>query len=179
MILFLLKVPPGADRSGGDDHTVAAHSHVAAVHAMAVKLGLPRLLARPARSGPGASSNHLPGSGPGLQAVHAGPVGRCHPLRSIRDHRGDGLASRQAGCDRGEDGPSAAGAGAKAVADGRSTCRLRRLRARRPHPGKRRFPNTIVTVARKHSHSGCSVPGGYDVGDEVRFPYKYRRLRRG
>lgn len=50
MILFLLKGPPGADRAGGDDRLVAAHSHVAAVHAMAVKLSLPRLLG-PARRG--------------------------------------------------------------------------------------------------------------------------------
>ena len=50
------------------------HGHVAAVHAMAVKLGLPALLGR-ARTGPGAGPDHLPGGGPGVQAVHPDLVG--------------------------------------------------------------------------------------------------------
>ena len=52
------------------------HGHVAAVHAMAVKLGLPSLL------GPACAERDLalalvdlPGGGPGVQAVHAGLVG--------------------------------------------------------------------------------------------------------
>ena len=68
------------------------HGHVAAVHAMAAKLGLPGAAGpglRPAGPGPGAG--HLPGGGPGLQAVHPHLVGRHHagrrPGRRRRVHR--------------------------------------------------------------------------------------------
>jgi hypothetical protein len=52
------------------------HGHVAAVHAMAVKLGAVGA-ARPGGPGlgPGPGAGHLSGSGPGLEAGHAGLVG--------------------------------------------------------------------------------------------------------
>ncbi len=52
------------------------HGHVAAVHAMAARLGLPALLgpAAPAAR-PGAGADRVPGGGPGLQAVHRVVVG--------------------------------------------------------------------------------------------------------
>ncbi len=58
------------------------HGHVAAVHAMAVKLGLPALL------GPACAERDLALAlvisrvvGPGVEAVHPGLVGRHHPGR--------------------------------------------------------------------------------------------------
>ena len=103
------------------------HGHVAAVHAMAARLGLPALLG-PAcrRARPGAGADRLPGGGPGLQAVHADVVGRHHagdrPGRRRRVHRrhlrGDGLAGGPAGRDRGEARRPAPGTGAEPGADG-------------------------------------------------------------
>ena len=103
------------------------HGHVAAVHAMAAKLGLPALLG-PAcpRTGPGAGAGHLPGGGPGLQAVHADLVERHHAggrpghRRCLHGPhlRGDGLAGAPAGRDRGGTGPPSPGAGGEPVADG-------------------------------------------------------------
>ena len=64
------------------------HGHVAAVHAMAVQLGLPALLGRPAAR-PGAGADRVPGGGSGLQAVHRIVVGRHHAGR--RPGRGRGI----------------------------------------------------------------------------------------
>ena len=69
----------------GDAVTITAslpHGHVAAVHAIAVKLGLPALLgpASPERDLALALID-LPGGGPGVQAVHADLVGGHHPGR--------------------------------------------------------------------------------------------------
>ena len=47
------------------------HGHVAAVHAMAAKLGLPALPGPGGPGpGPGAGADHLPGGAAGLEAVH-------------------------------------------------------------------------------------------------------------
>ena len=56
------------------------HGHVAAVHAMARPAG-PARAARPGRpaAGPGSGAGHLPGRGPGFQAVHPHLVGGHHP----------------------------------------------------------------------------------------------------
>jgi hypothetical protein len=52
------------------------HGHVAAVHAMAKKLGLPALLGPPGPApGPGPGADHLPGGQARLQAGHPGLVG--------------------------------------------------------------------------------------------------------
>ena len=52
------------------------HGHVAAVHAMAAKLGLPALPGPGGPGpGPGAGADHLPGGAAGLEAVHRGLVG--------------------------------------------------------------------------------------------------------
>jgi hypothetical protein len=103
------------------------HGHVAAAHAMAARLGLPKLLgpAGPA-AGPGPSPGHLPGGRAGLEAGHPGLVGRCdargRPRRGRGEHRpgvrGDGLAGGPAGRDRGEAGPPAPGPGGEPGPDG-------------------------------------------------------------
>ena len=67
----------------------APHGHVAAVHAAAVKLGLPALLGPAGRAtGPGPGADHLPGRPARLQAVHPDLVGRHHPGRRPRRRRG-------------------------------------------------------------------------------------------
>ena len=69
----------------GQAVTIAAslpHGHVAAVHAMAAKLGLPALLGPAGRAaGPGPGPGHLPGGRPGLEAGHPDLVGRHHAGR--------------------------------------------------------------------------------------------------
>jgi hypothetical protein len=66
------------------------HGHVAAIHAMAKKLGLPALPGRPP-AGPGPGPDHLPGRRPGLEAGHLDLVGRHHaggrPRRDRGKHR--------------------------------------------------------------------------------------------
>ena len=65
------------------------HGHVAAVHAMAAKLGLPALLGPAGQTaGPGPGAGHLPGGAAGLEAGHPGLVGRYHPGRRPGGGRG-------------------------------------------------------------------------------------------
>jgi hypothetical protein len=60
------------------------HGHVAAVHAMAVKLGLPA-------AGPGPGPDRLPGGVAGLEAVHPHVVGGHH----ARDGPGRSRSARR------------------------------------------------------------------------------------
>jgi hypothetical protein len=62
----------------GEAVTIAGslpHGHVAAVHAMAVRLGLPGLLGPPCPQRDLAGPGHLPGGPARVQAVHPGLVG--------------------------------------------------------------------------------------------------------
>ena len=183
----------GAGRAGGDDHPLAA----ARARRRGARDGRQAGPARPARpglpgAGPGAGADHLPGGGPGLQAVHPDLVGRHHPGRRPgrgrgvhrRHLRGDGLAGRPAGRDRGAAGRPAPGPGGEPVADGavrpvQLVAGGHALPAGRPRllPGRQEGPAADRVRA---AHRPGGPPGrGPGVPRQHRRPGRVHRDRHG
>ena len=163
------------------------HGHVAAVHAMARKLGLPALL------GPAGRQRDLALAliisrvvRAGLEAVHAGLVGRRDARRRPRHRgrhdrrglRGDGLAGSPAGRDRGASSPAGTSPRTRTRPGWRcSTCRPRGWRARTARSGRAAAPAT-ARRATCRSSTGCSpTPQGRPVAVRV-LRGEHRRPRR-